>query len=991
MGRKTVLVIGASKGGIGDAIAKEFLRKGCRVFATARSIEKVEHLQQISIEVLTLDVTSSKSIDDATAEITRQTGGSLDILVNSSGLGCPLPLLDVDVNVSRKIFDVNVFGLLETTQRFAPLLIAARGTVVFISSVAGISPWAYHGMYNASKAAVNAIAYTLELELSPFDVKVITVMTGSVRTGYFDNQPPAILPKGSVYMPIKEIVDRHTSGAELPKRTPPDEYAKSVVSNAMSPKPSTRLWKGVNSTTIWFIATFFWHGALVLAFAPTSGVSILKNPKFLSIIMDHVQASAGYPPQPPPTFDALVDPSSVLYKSNKLCENLQQFVDKLVSTVTPANATFNNVLRQLLRHENEMQLTSNLITMTSLVSPNTALRNAAAEASNKISHCVIDCKTSNMDLFRLIDAVYQRQKDDETLDSESRKALVEERRSYVRKGIGLPDAPQTQNSSENSGSDSGSMMLGYIERRLQSIQSEFIKNLDERPHCIWLTPTELVGVPEDALAGLEAGTGKLEGKLKLDLNGMEARWMLTVASSPTTRQHIYLETKRVARENAPLFHEAIRLRHQSAQLLGYLSHLAFKVEVTMAKMPAAVMDLLDGVRDRVVRELGGDLEKLLQLKRADSAIHGQPDSDIILWSDIPYYSRLYEEQNYSIDQSQIAEYFPLYETVAKMLRLFGKLFGFEFMNITKHEISSAANILEQGLVWHPDVMLYSVWNDEQEGGEFAGYLYLDLHPRPGKCGGAQCRPLQLGFELEDGERHYPSTVLLTNFTKPASGKPSLLQHSDVVLLFHELGHGIHDLSGRCKYSRFHGAETVMDFSEAPSQMLENWCWDRGALKLLSGHYQTGEALPDDVIASLLRTRVVLSAVKLMPQLKMTLFDTAVHSEALLGQEIDVANIYRECDKFGGIKSVGDEFGYTTYRHLFSGNDGGMYSYLWSKVIAMDMFDAVFKKDPLDDKAGRRYRHMVLEKGGSQDEMETLVQFLGRRPTSEAFYKSLGLD
>ncbi|KFZ03458.1 hypothetical protein V502_10927 [Pseudogymnoascus sp. VKM F-4520 (FW-2644)] len=277
MVRKTALVIGASKGGIGDAIAKEFLRKGCRVFATARSIEKVEHLQQIGIEVLILDVTSSKSIDDATAEITRQTGGSLDILVNSSGLGCHLPLLDVDVNVSRKVFDVNVFGLLETTQRFAPLLIAASGTVVFISSVAGISPWAYHGMYNASKAAVNAIAYTLELELSPFDVKVITVMTGSVRTGYFDNQPPAILPQGSVYTPIKEIVDRHTSGAELPKRTPPDEYAKSVVSNAMSTNPSTRLWKGINSTTVWFIATFFWHGALVLAFAPAAGVSILKS------------------------------------------------------------------------------------------------------------------------------------------------------------------------------------------------------------------------------------------------------------------------------------------------------------------------------------------------------------------------------------------------------------------------------------------------------------------------------------------------------------------------------------------------------------------------------------------------------------------------------------------------------------------------------------------------------------------------------------------
>jgi 1-acylglycerone phosphate reductase len=141
-------------------------------------------------------------------------------------------------------------------------------------------------MYSASKAAVNAIADTLQLELSPFSVKVITVMTGSVRTGYFSNQPPAILPPGislstyfntkslsmlqclvgSIYMPIKEIVDRHTSGGELPKRTPPNEYAKSVVANAMSTNPSVRLWKGVNSSTIWFLTTFLWHGVLVSCF-----------------------------------------------------------------------------------------------------------------------------------------------------------------------------------------------------------------------------------------------------------------------------------------------------------------------------------------------------------------------------------------------------------------------------------------------------------------------------------------------------------------------------------------------------------------------------------------------------------------------------------------------------------------------------------------------------------------------------------------------------
>jgi metallopeptidase MepB len=260
--------------------------------------------------------------------------------------------------------------------------------------------------------------------------------------------------------------------------------------------------------------------------------------------MNHAQASVRRPPQPPLNFALLADPTSVLQASNKLCENLQQFINNLVSTVTPAKATFDNVVLQLLQHENEMQLTY-VITMLSLVAPDTALRNAAAEASDRISHCVMDCKESNVELFRLIDAVNQRQKDDETLDAESRKALVEERRSYIRKGLGLSDAPLAEDANGSSTASSDRDAFKHNTRRLQTIQSEFLKNLDEKPHFIWLTRAELAGVPEDALSGLEAGTGELESKLKLDLNGMQARWMLTVVSSPVTRQKIYLESRRI--------------------------------------------------------------------------------------------------------------------------------------------------------------------------------------------------------------------------------------------------------------------------------------------------------------------------------------------------------------------------------------------------------------------------------------------------------------
>ncbi|KAB5523997.1 hypothetical protein GE09DRAFT_1043450 [Coniochaeta sp. 2T2.1] len=577
-------------------------------------------------------------------------------------------------------------------------------------------------------------------------------------------------------------------------------------------------------------------------------------------------------------------------------------------------------------------------------------------------------------MFQLVDAVYQQQRTDARLDQESRKALIEERRNYLRSGIGRLSTPGTE-------SDEGTHSVTRLTQRLKSIEAEFLRNLDEKENCIWLSRAELAGIPDDTIASMEVGTGELDGKLKLNLNGMQARWTLTVASLPATREKIYLGVTSGAEENVPLFQEAIRLRYRLAYLLGYPNHLAYKVEITMARTPEAVMDLVMGISDRVMQRLPTEIERLVQLKKDDPAAQGRPDADILLWSDISYYTRLCEEENHSLDHNLIAQHFPLYQTISKMLALFGG--------------SSASQYLQNSgpLTWHLDVFLYSVWNDEQEGGEFAGYLYLDHHPRPGKAGGAQCRPLHLGFERSDGRRHYPSTVLLTNFAKPAPDMPSLLQHSEVVLLFHELGHGIHDLSGRCKYSRFHGAETASDFNEAPSQMLENWCWDATGLKQLSGHYQTGSPLPDSMITSLLLTRGVLPAIKLLPQLRLTIFDTLVHStDPSHDEEIDVGKIYAECSGIGGISNAGDDcsHGYASYRHLFSGADAGMYGYLWSKMLAMDMFDTVFKQNPLDDIAGRRYRHIVLEKGGSQDEMETFVQFLGRKPSSDAYYRSLGL-
>jgi len=358
-----------------------------------------------------------------------------------------------------------------------------------------------------------------------------------------------------------------------------------------------------------------------------------------------------------------------------------------------------------------------------------------------------------------------------------------------------------------------------------------------------------------------------------------------------------------------------------------------------------------------------------------------------------------------------------------MLQIFEELFGLVFVEITGKERDEIADTGKgSDIVWHEEVQVFSVWDDESEGSGFVGYLYLDLFPREGKYGHAANFNLQPGCIDENGNRRYPATALVCNFSKPTPKKPSLLKHDEVVTLFHELGHGIHDLVSRTIYSRFHGTSTVRDFVEAPSQMLENWCWTPSQLKSLSHHYSylspeyeaayketsgasesPEERIPDELIHNLIKTKHVNDALFNLRQLHFGIFDMTVH-EPKSHEEIEnlkVSETYnklrKEIAKLDGPEAVGDVNnwawgnGQATFGHLIGGYDSGYYGYLSSQVYSTDMFYTVFKADPMNGKEGRRYRHTVLERGGSQEEMQTLEDFLGRKPSTEAFYKELGLS
>lgn len=318
----------------------------------------------------------------------------------------------------------------------------------------------------------------------------------------------------------------------------------------------------------------------------------------------------------------------------------------------------------------------------------------------------------------------------------------------------------------------------------------------------------------------------------------------------------------------------------------------------MAKTPETVLEFLGDLKTQLAPGGTKEVEHLKELKREDLKTRGLEasyDGNYYLW-DNRFYDRLMVEKEYTIDEQKIAEYFPLQSTVNGMLKIFEELFGLAFVEVIGEDRDKISPTNKgDDIVWHEDVKVFSVWNDEGEGNGFVGYLYLDLHPRQGKYGHAANFNLQGGFLYPNGTRRYPATALVCNFSKPTATKPSLLKHNEVVTFFHELGHGIHDLVGYTKYSRFHGTSVVRDFVEAPSQMLENWCWTPSQLKGLSSHYVSGEQITDELIEKLIKTKHVNDALFNLRQLHFGTFDMTVHTPASHeeAEKMEISKLYND--------------------------------------------------------------------------------------------------
>ena len=704
------------------------------------------------------------------------------------------------------------------------------------------------------------------------------------------------------------------------------------------------------------------------------------------------------PPQAPVKFFA--DPKLLLQTTEATIAALRHAEDSIVASASTEEACFENVMVPLMHVRNAYLDHSLLTGFLKDVSADKELRSASASADKLFKHYQVE-SSMRQDVFRLVKAVVDKK---EPLEGERLHCLTRGYQEYICNGLDLPDERQRQH-------------LQDIRKRMADISTECRRNFSADPSGLWLTLDELDGFPKDMLSGLKRGGDENKDKLFLTLKPMDYDPAMKFIKDPLVRKKVFLGFENRCGANVPLLRELFVLRDEAARLVGYPNNAALKLEEKMAESLEFVSSFLQDLVERLQPACREWKKLALQAKAEHLRSLGLEDMDdgkLYHWDAAHSTARILE-QRLSLDQNKVAEYCTVEKTLSGMLSTFAHLLGLRFFEITA-DLTKHVNEGYSDL-WHEDLRVFEVWNDETEGGSFLGYLYLDLHPRDFKLSHPTHITLQGGYTKEDGSRHYPVSAPVCSFTKPLANRPSTLKHRECVSFFHELGHAIHSMVSRTEFGRFHGTRTARDFAEAPSKMLENWFWAPDQLRTMSFHYahlspeymaawqaenpgapEPPERMPDEMVAAIVHSRDFDGAYFHLTQVFLARLDLMVHAPRSHG-EIERMDIQRRCnrlrDEITLVDGPDDEdyawgHRYAKFSHLWGGYDGGYYGYVLASSISADMFQTAFAGDPMNAEEGRRYRYTVLQPGGSRPEMQTLVEFLGRKPSSEAWMRQLGL-
>lgn len=657
-------------------------------------------------------------------------------------------------------------------------------------------------------------------------------------------------------------------------------------------------------------------------------------------------------------------PEEILQETKAFIAEDVAFHDKIAAIEEP---TVENVLIPTTRYENALYFPVNKLTFYQYVSPDKAVRDASTEAENLLDQNSIE-QNLRIEVFRVYNKLWEQIKDTDVVDAETLKFLEKTVKYYKRNGLDLPEDKREE--------------VKKLKLRLADLQTKFSKNTNEENGHLAFTLEELEGVPASIVEQFEKTTQDGVDKYKVTFKYPDILPVLKYAKKEETRKSAYIENQNKVPENAPILREIIEIRFKLAKLLGYDTYSEFVLEERLAKNQKTVLSFLDDLKEKLSPLGKKELQKMKEFKTKLLEAQGSPAQDAYYAWDHSYYNNLLLEQEHQVDHQKISEYFPLDQTIEKMLGFYETLFDVKFVSVDN---------LDKLTVWHEDVRKFALFSNikyNEPKNEFRGWIFFDLHPREGKYTHAAEFELEAGYEKYDGSRQTPFCSLVCNFTKPQKEKPSLLKHDEVTTFFHELGHGVHSLLSKTKHVRFHGTHVPRDFVECPSQMLEFWTWSPNELKTLSAHYQTKEPLAEDLLDKLIKSKHVNTGLANLRQMHFALFDMKLHTIADEQgiESVDLDKLWNELREEltqmsgGGLTSRG----YATFGHIAGGYESGYYGYLYSQVFATDIYYTHFKSDPMNVERGLQYRDTILKNGGSKEVLDILKELLGREPNSEAF-------
>lgn len=511
--------------------------------------------------------------------------------------------------------------------------------------------------------------------------------------------------------------------------------------------------------------------------------------------------------------------------------------------------------------------------------------------------------------------------------------------------------------------------------------AKFKRNLGEDSTKVTFTADELAGCDP---AFVQDRTDKESGKVVLTLKMPDVLPVMQNCSVAATRRAMTVARDKAYGNNLDLVAEGVQLRLKTAKLLGYPSWAHFVTETRMSGSPERIMPFLQGIFDKAIVGATQDKERLRLLKAGHLEELGEiPEGGkdavkLEAWDTAFYHAELLKRE-YGVDHEAIRRYFPLPVVVDGTLEIYQELLGLKFTEIPEFDR------------WHADVRLFVVHDAATK--DCMGHFYLDLHPREGKYNHAAIFHLLKRVKSPDGSQmQTPVDCMLTNLPAPsADGTPALLRHDDVVTFFHEFGHIMHGLCAEGHANQTRLAKCPRDFVEAPSQMLENWCYNRTVLQRLSKHVETDEPLPEDKLKALLAAKNVNEGLFMLRQLYLGQLDLTIHGEH---PPPDAAGLQALVDELRPKLSLIDNPPgcniLRNFGHLMNQYSAAYYGYLWAEVLSADMFATKFEADPFSKEAGMAYRKKVLAVGGVGKIADHLEGFLGRCPTEEPFLRSRGI-